>query len=330
MVAGVLLVVSLAVLLVGAVVFTNAVEWAGARLNLGQSAVGSVLAAVATALPEALIFIVAIAQGRKGDKIAVGAIAGAPFLLATLALALCGISALVFRARRGSASLRLGKHESGPDLVVVVCALSASVAIGLIGVPALRYAGATVLLAAYGVFTWRSVTRARRAGGGDEPASLYFDTTKNDPPTTWQIVAQTVVSIGLLAGAAELFVGSVEHVAGTLGVGALTLTLVIAPLATELPEQINSVLWIRQGKDVLAFGNITGAMVLQCTLLVGVGMAFTDWHLAAPALLAILGSLAGAALGLIAAVRARRLYVPLIGCWAGMYLGGLTSIIALT
>jgi len=330
MVAGVLLVASLVVMLAGGVVFTNAVEWAGARLHLGDTAVGSVLAAVATAMPEALIFAVAIAQGRQGGGIAVGAIAGAPFLLGTLALALCGVCALVFRARRGGAWLHLGKHESGPDLLVVVCALSASVAIGLAGAPVLRFAGAAVLLAVYALATWRSVTRARRAGSASEPASLFFDTTKDDPPTAMQVLAQTLAGIGLLAGAAELFVETVGHLAGPLGVGALTLTLVIAPLATELPEQINSVLWIRQGKDVLAFGNITGAMVLQCTLLVAIGMAFTDWHLTAPALLAIAGTLAGAALGLVAALRARRLSAPIIGCWAGMYLGGITSIITLT
>lgn len=330
MVAGVLLVISLAVMLAGSVVFTNAIEWAGVRLNLGDSAVGSVLAAAATALPEALIFIIALAQGRQGGGIAVGAITGAPFLLATLALALCGVAALVYRGRRGSALLRLDRRESGPDLLVVVCALTASVAIGVVGVPALRFAGAAVLLATYLVFTWRSVTRARQASGAGEPASLYFDTTKDDPPTTMQVVAQTLVGIGVLAGAAELFVDTVGHLAGTLGVGALTLTLLIAPLATELPEQINSVLWIRQGKDALAFGNITGAMVLQCTLLVAVGMAFTPWRLAAPALLSIAGALAGAALGLIAALRARCLSVPIIGCWAGIYLGGITSIITLT
>jgi cation:H+ antiporter len=329
MAAGVQLVVGLAVMLAGAVVFTNAIEWAGVRLNLGHGAVGSVLAAAATAMPEALILAVAIAQGRQGEGIAVGAIAGAPFLLATLAMALCGVSALVFRARRGISWLLLDKHVVGRDLLVVVCAVPASVVIGVVGVPALRFAGACALLAGYGVFTWRSVTQAREAGGADEPASLFFDTTKHDPPSTLQVLAQTLAGIGLLAGAAELFVRSVGQLAGTLGVGALTLTLVIAPLATELPEQINSVLWIRQGKDLLAVGNITGAMVLQCTLLVGVGMAFTDWQLAAPALLAMLGALAGAVLGLIAALRARRLSVPVIGCWAGLYLGGITSMIAL-
>src|SRR5262249_57677378 len=89
MVAGVLLVVSFVVMVAGAAVFTNAVEWAGVRLGLGHGAVGSVLAAVATAMPESLIPIVAIITGgRQANPIAVGAIVGAPFLLSTLPLAL--------------------------------------------------------------------------------------------------------------------------------------------------------------------------------------------------------------------------------------------------
>ena len=51
--------------------------------------------------------------------------------------------------------------------------------------------------------------------------------------------------------------------ATTLGVDRALLALVIAPIATELPEKFNSVIWVRQGKDTLAMGNITGAMVFQ-------------------------------------------------------------------
>jgi len=146
----------------------------------------------------------------------------------------------------------------------------------------------------------------------------------------FQILAQTVVGIGMLIGAAELFVHSIEHLAHGLGADALMLTLVIAPLATELPEKINSVLWIRQRKDTLALGNITGAMVFQTMPLVAFGMVFTDWRLTAPALIAMLAALAGTALSLIAVRHAGRWPAPFIGCWAGLYLGGIASIIAVT
>jgi cation:H+ antiporter len=68
-------------------------------------------------------------------------------------------------------------------------------------------------------------------------------------------------------------------------------------LATELPEKANSVLWIREGKDTLALGNVTGAMVFQSTLPAALGIAFTPWELDRFALLAAASALAG---GLVA------------------------------
>jgi len=330
MVAGVLLVLSFAVTMAGAVLFTNAVEWAGLRLGLGHGAVGSVLAAVATAMPESLIPVVAVIQGRQADPIAIGAIVGAPLLLATLGMAVCGAAALIYRARRGNARLQPDRDAITRDLLVVMGALPLAIVIGLIGTPPLRFAGAAVLVAGYAAVTWRTIIQGRQEGGGDEPAALYFDTTKDDPPTTFQVLAQTLVGIGMLLGAAELFVNSIEHLASGFGVDALMLTLVIAPLATELPETLNSVLWIRQGKDTLALGNITGAMILQTMPLVAFGMVFTDWNLTAPALVAMGAALGGTALSLIAVRNAGRWPVPFVGCWVGLHLGGVATIIALT
>ena len=79
-----LLLISFAIILSGALLFTNAVEWLGHRLQLGEGAVGSLLAAVGTAMPETLIAIVALLDATEGaDQVAIGAIVGAPFLLGT-------------------------------------------------------------------------------------------------------------------------------------------------------------------------------------------------------------------------------------------------------
>ena len=331
MVAGLLLVVSFAVMVAGAAVFTNAVEWAGVRLGLGHGAVGSVLAAVATAMPESLIPIIAIiTEGKQASPVAIGAIVGAPFLLATLAMAVCGGAALIHRARRTSARLQPDRSAIARDLYVVLGALLLAISVGLVGARPLRVAGAAVLVAAYTVVTWKTISQGRQEGGGDEPASLYFAIRKNGPPGNLPILAQILVSIGMLIGAAQLFVSSIEHLAHGLGVDPLILTLVIAPLATELPETLNSVIWIRQGKDTLALGNITGAMVLQSMPLVAFGMLFTDWRLTAPALTAMLAALAGAALSLLAVLRARGWSAPFVGYSAGLYIGGITTILAVT
>ena len=48
------------IILLGAELFTNGIEWFGRKLDLAEGAVGSVLAAVGTALPETMIPIIAI------------------------------------------------------------------------------------------------------------------------------------------------------------------------------------------------------------------------------------------------------------------------------
>ena len=76
---------------------------------------------------------------------------------------------------------------------------------------------------------------------------------------------------------AQVFVGAVEHLSTVVGLDPRILALVIAPIATELPEKVNSVLWVRAGKDTLAMGNITGAMVFQSCIPTVLGLVFTDW-----------------------------------------------------
>jgi len=74
----------------------------------------------------------------------------------------------------------------------------------------------------------------------------------------------------------------------------LLLSLLIIPIATELPEKVNSILWIRKGKDTLAFGNITGAMVFQGTLLPAIGIMLTPWEPRQEVLLGIVMTLMAA------------------------------------
>ena len=92
------------------------------------------------------------------------------------------------------------------------------------------------------------------------------------------IVFQLSLGLGLLIAGATGFIHGVEEAAAILGISALLLSLLIIPIATELPEKVNSILWIRKGKDTLAFGNITGAMVFQGTLLPAIGIMLTPWE----------------------------------------------------
>jgi len=85
---------------------------------------------------------------------------------------------------------------------------------------------------------------------------------------------QVIAALSLIVLGAYFFVGSVEHLATSFGLDEALLALVIAPIATELPEKFNSIIWVRQGKDTLAMGNITGAMVFQSAIPVSVALLF--------------------------------------------------------
>ena len=92
------------------------------------------------------------------------------------------------------------------------------------------------------------------------------------------ILAQLGVGLALIILGAHGFVQGVQELSAWLGISALVLSLLIIPVATELPEKVNSILWIRRRRDTLAFGNITGAMVFQGSLLPAIGIMLTPWE----------------------------------------------------
>jgi cation:H+ antiporter len=98
-----------------------------------------------------------------------------------------------------------------------------------------------------------------------------------------------------MGSGAHFFVGAVEHLSSSVGVPAGLIALVLAPLATELPEKFNSVIWLRANKDTLTLGNIAGAMVFQSSVPVALGLAFTSWDLNSLNILAAALAVAGGA-----------------------------------
>ncbi|HET9927500.1 MAG TPA: hypothetical protein VFQ09_01725, partial [Rubrobacter sp.] len=279
------LVLSLVAILGAAILFTNAVEIMGDRLNLGAGAVGSVLAAVGTALPETMIPVVAIlgsvllGTGAAAGEIGIGAILGAPFLLATLAVFIVGAAALGYKGRRETGSEITADRETAiPDLVFFLLCFTPAAAAGIFSLPlSLKLCLAVALLAAYVLYVVRTVKKGGEAEG-DVPARLTLWPFRSQGPT-WAVAAQLIGTIAVMAFGAHLFVGAVEHLSKSVGIPAGLIALVLAPLATELPEKFNSVIWLRDNKDTLAIGNITGAMVFQSTIPVSIGVLFTSWQL---------------------------------------------------
>jgi len=91
----------LAIILIASELFTNALEHLGERLGISEGVTGSLFAAVGTALPETTVPIIALLGGTPNrainEEIGVGAILGAPLMLATLSTCLMTVAILKSR-----------------------------------------------------------------------------------------------------------------------------------------------------------------------------------------------------------------------------------------
>lgn len=281
--AGILL-LSFFLILAASEAFTNGVEWAGRRLEIAESAVGSLLAAVGTALPETLIPAVALVSGRgrslSHSAVGVGAIVGAPLMLSTVALMVMGTAAMAFRQRHNL--VVVSRDAARRDLRFFLLNFSVLAALGLFQ-PSLnlRRLFAILLLGIYGFYAY-VVLRLERSEETVIEHRLYLETLlggDSAEPRAAITALQVVLAVGMILAGASLFVEQVILLSRHLGVDPGVVSLILSPLATELPEKYNSVVWIRQSKDHLALANITGAMVFQACIPGALGLAFTPWHL---------------------------------------------------
>lgn len=279
------LIVMLFVILAASEVFTNALEHLGERLKISEGVTGSLFAAVGTALPETMVPLLALFAGTTNvsvnEEIGVGAILGAPLMLSTLSTCLMALAILRRRGAVGHVSPERSGFARDINFFLFAFALAAAAMYVPQEARYIRGALSFALVLTYFTYlmlTLRASEQLVEDGHGTEAEEKMFLTRIGLPTNLLTILLQLGVGLALLVFGAKGFISGVEGVSHLLGVSVLLLSLLIIPVATELPEKVNSILWIRRGKDTLAFGNITGAMVFQGTLLPAIGIMLTPWQ----------------------------------------------------
>ena len=275
----------LILILVASEVFTNALEHFGEKLGISEGVTGSLFAAIGTALPETIVPLLALLAGSHSvttnEEIGVGSILGAPFMLATLSISLMAIS--VWKRRGSHGLLRPERTGLKRDLNFFIIAFSfAAIAMYVPHTLAVvRYCISATMILTYIIYVVMTLNASKALvadGHATEAESEMFLCRIGFPNNNLVIVLQLLIGITLLIVGAKGFINDVEVAAQAVGISTLLLSLLIIPIATELPEKVNSILWIRKGKDTLAFANITGAMVFQGTLLPAIGITLTPWQ----------------------------------------------------
>lgn len=275
----------LLIILVAAEVFTNALEHLGEKLKISEGVTGSLFAAVGTALPETLVPILALTAGTHNvstnEEIGVGAILGAPLMLSTLSISLLAFAVLAKRGAKGAFSPEKTGFARDLDFFIAAFAFSTLALFIPHTMMAARAALGFTLVLIYFIYillTLRASSALVKDGHGTEAEAPMFLCRIGLPNNMVVIVGQLFLGLILLVAGAKGFIHGVAEAAQLIGISTLLLSLLIIPIATELPEKVNSILWIRRHKDTLAFGNITGAMVFQGTLLPAIGIMLTPWE----------------------------------------------------
>jgi len=328
-----------ALILVGAEVFTNGIEWLGVKLRISEGATGSILAAIGTATPETLIPVVAIlfTNTPDADEIGVGAILGAPFMLGTLVMLLIGVTAFVLRRRRGRDTLHVDAAHARRDLGFFLVLYTLALALALIPSEIHFVKGylGWIFLPSYFLYLFLVLRTPRRSAADIEEeleereafdeltfAGLLGRTgvrLRRTSPPLWLVIAQALIAFGGILLGARFFATFVEDFSHAMGFNTLLVALILAPLATELPEAANSLIWTREGKDVIALGNVAGAMVFQSTVPVTIGVLLTPWELGPyGTIAAVFALLSGLLIYVQLRLRARENALPL----SSLMLGG--------
>ncbi|SDG35645.1 cation:H+ antiporter [Thermoanaerobacter thermohydrosulfuricus] len=318
----VMLLFSLAFILLSCILFTNSVEWFGKKLNLSQGVVGSILAAVGTALPETIIPIIAILfyGGREASQIATGAILGAPFMLSTLGFLITGAAIIIYslfgkRTLKMNANKKVFQRDLTYFILVYAIAIFASI---FNQVNEIRISAIILVLLAYAFYVKRTFSDEQQLD--ENIGTLYFSKFLGVKTNLLWITSQLILSLlGIILGA-HLFVGYVKDLSHMMGISPLILSIVITPIATELPEKLNSIVWVGQKKDTLALGNITGAMVFQSSIPVTIGILFTPWNITGIAFLSAMLALTSAILNLMW-INMRKSVNPFVLMFGGVLYG---------
>ena len=268
--------------------FVNGIEWLGRKLGLGATATGTVLAAFGTALPESAVTFVAVILGRNPAQrdVGVGAALGGPLVLATIAYAVVG-AALWLRCRqRGHADARVQAdgRRLARDQAWFLAIFVLKCGLGLVAFAFKPWLG-VLFLGAYAAYVWRELCDRGDADDEDALEPLKFAPRVAEPAMAW-VLAQVAVALAVIALASQVFVAQLGAIGAAWGWSPHLVALVLSPVATELPETVNALIWVRQGKERLALANISGAMMIQATIPSALALFGTPWLFDLPLLTA--------------------------------------------
>lgn len=275
------------VTIAGGLLFTNAIEFVGYKLRWTGSFTGAVIAPVVTSSPELILFLVAVVVygGRVGEEIGIGTLLGQPFMAATIVypiiIAIAAVGYLI--RKRDDAVLEV-------ERVLVVPYIVFTLLYPLVLVPTfvadatVKYSVGVLILASYFAYTYVMYKR-----GGElieEVEEVYLGRVFDKSPLLMAWV-QLAISVLLIFYGAKMMVYGMDALSRHIEASPMAVAILVAPLATVLPESITAIIWTARNRDTMAVGALIGEKVLYSTFYPAIGILLTSWTLDVHAMVSV-------------------------------------------
>ncbi len=272
------LIISVLVVFVGALIFTNGIEYVGCRMNWTSSFTGAILAPLFTSIPEFVLFVVAIFSygGTAGREIGIGTLFGQPFMASSFSYGLVLVAMIIgwFLKKRKTLFLEVEKTLVIPYLFITIL-------FPLIVLPdIIRIKYFQIIMGVFFGFFYvyyiRLMFQKRKEESMDESEDPYLCRIFN---ADLAAVIQLVLSVVILYFGSEMLISTIDVVSEHLAVSAMGVAIILAPVATAIPETMSAMIWAYRGKDTLSISSLVGEKILYSTLYPAIGLFAVSWIL---------------------------------------------------
>lgn len=251
---------SLSTLVLASRYFTEAAEVIGLTLGMSPFAVGVLIIATGTSLPELISAIFAVQ--KEASEIVAGNILGAGV---SNLLFVLGIASILSKE-----NIRLASQNITIDLNYLVG--SAALLLLMMRDGRIEAVEGVLGLLAYGAFLFYIFRE------GNQSEDLVMSDAVKDKSKSGNVrvkdVATLVVSGAFIYFGANYTIESLERLAEGFGVSRAVISITVLSLGTTLPEAVVSATAALKGKGEVAVGNILGSCIFNTLTIPGVATWF--------------------------------------------------------
>ncbi|WP_291765503.1 sodium:calcium antiporter [Caldivirga sp. UBA161] len=283
-----LIIIGVALTFTGGLLITNALEYIGGRSRIGESFIGAIISPILTSMPELIVFAVALyLGGESGQDIGIGTVMGEPFMVSTIVFPFLFLFVIIGKLLgvRDDMVLEVNKELIIP--YILFTALYPTILLpAIISSIIVKYIVASLLILTYLIYVRVMYSFQGLTIEDYEEPYLSLIISINGRKLALAFTQAALALVILIVGS-RLMVYAINEASILLSINALSLTIVIVPLATILPESIIAVIWVLRNRDTMAVAALVGEKVLYSTIYPALGLLLTHWRLTLGALLSV-------------------------------------------